>query len=247
MYKIAVCEDDSNYSEYLKKTIIAANVLDEKNINFSCFLSGEELLFSTQLHFDLVIMDIQLNGMNGFETAMKLRKLDNHFVLVFCSGPVTPFYESYKANPYRFLKKGISDENMIAEMKEILTEVKKRKQMPNIFCKSSSKEVIKVYPESILYISRFRNFSEVHITGELAEHYEETVLRSGMKLNEIHQILDEECGFARIHNSYLVNMFYITSLDPLGLQLANGERLTCSRARVKEFQCLFAQYAAAKY
>ena len=147
MYKIAVCEDDSNYSEYLKNTIIAANVLDEKNINFSCFLSGEELLFSTQLHFDLVIMDIQLNGMNGFETAMKLRKLDNHFVLVFCSGPVTPFYESYKANPYRFLKKGISDENMIAEMKEILTHKMSISFLPNDNNKLTYEEADKIARE----------------------------------------------------------------------------------------------------
>lgn len=38
----AICEDDSNYSEYLKKIIIAANILDEKNLNFYGNLSVEE-------------------------------------------------------------------------------------------------------------------------------------------------------------------------------------------------------------
>lgn len=43
IYKIAIFEDDNNYCEYLKKIIVAANILDDKNYVMFTRINENEL------------------------------------------------------------------------------------------------------------------------------------------------------------------------------------------------------------
>ena len=86
MYKIAICEDDRNYIVFLKKMLLQIEGMDESQVSFYEFLSGEELLFHASLDFDLVILDIQMSDLNGYETVRKLREIDRNMLLVFCTG-----------------------------------------------------------------------------------------------------------------------------------------------------------------
>ena len=249
MYKIAICEDNSDDVTYLKKMIETVHVVDKNDMRVYSFSSGEQLCISDWIAYDLVIIDMQLGKgkMNGYETAVKLREIDSNFLLVFCSGSVQPVSDSYKVNPYRYLEKEITGHVMAAELREIMSEVRRRKELPGILCKLSSKEKIMVYPRSILYIAKGRNCSLVHITQDLLEQYKISALKCSMKLEEIRDILNESCGFTRPHSSYLVNMFYIISMNDTVLQLVNGEKLKCSKSKIKDFNQAFAGYLAAKY
>lgn len=247
MYKIAICEDDTEYAEYLKRLIIATNLVDAGSMTFLEFASGEQICMNAGLDFDLVIMDMQMAEMDGYHTAMKLREKDRSFLLVFCSGVRKPVPLSFKANPFRYLLKECPEEEMLSEIAEIIHEMKFKKKEPYIIGQTKSRERIKVYAESVIYVSKKRGFCEAHITGRLAETYPGETLRINMKLDEIHDIYHEGCGFVRAHDSYIVNMAYIASLDLHGISLTNGENLTYSRARAKEFKQAFARFAAAKY
>lgn len=249
MYKIAICEDNSEDITYLKKMIEATDVLDKNDLQIYDFSSGEEIFLSNWISYDLVIIDMQLGvgKMSGYETAQKLREIDNDFLLVFCSGSVRPFSDSYKANPYRYLEKGIADDTMADELRAIMAEVKRRKAMPGVLCRLSIKEKIMVYPREILYIVKGRRGSWVHITGEMAEQYVSPALKCDMKLEEINNIFNEASGFTRPHSSYIVNMSYIEAVSDNTLLLANKERIKCSRSKIKEFDLAFTAYMSAKY
>ncbi len=247
MYKIAICEDDKDYIDYIKEIILKTNIIDENSLLFYEFYSGEQLCLSLNFDYDLVILDMQMEEMDGYETAMKMRAMGHHFLLVFCSGVVQPFPLSFKANPFRYLLKEYTEEEMVSEMAEIVNEMKNRKRAPFIICQSKAKEKIRVYPESVVYVSKFKECSIVHVIGTLAESYPNGSLRSSMKLNDIHKIFDEDCGFVRAHNSYIINMSYIVSIDSHYVRLTTGEYLSFSRARANEFKEVFARFAAAKY
>ncbi len=247
MYKIAICEDDKDYIEYMKQIILKTDIVEEDMLLFYDFYSGEQFCQYSDFDFDLVILDMQMGDMDGYETAMKMRKMGHNFLLVFCSGVVQPFSLSYKANPFRYLLKEFSEDEMISEMAEVIHEMKAKKQNPFIICQAKSKEKIRVFPESVAYISKYKEYSIIHPAGKLAESYLGETLRSSLKLNEIHKIFDESCGFVRAHNSYIINMSCIVSIESHYVKLTTGEYLSFSRARAGEFRQTFARFAAAKY
>lgn len=248
MYKIAICEDDKSYIEALKKLIVDTGVIDVNLLQFQEFSSGEQLYFYPQLEFDMIIMDIQLGKMDGYETAMELRKIDNNFLLVFCSGIIMPTPKFFKANAFRYLDKNDTDEELLDEMTAIMKEMVIRKDRPFIMCKySSGKDQIRVYPESILYITIRGNGCQIHPYGKLKELFPKEILRINMNLNSVAEIFDEEHGFVRIHNSYIVNMAYIMKTGIESVALIEGTELSVARSKMKHFQQVFAKYAAAKY
>lgn len=247
MYKIAICEDDKEYIEYMKQIIRKTDIIDENALLFYDFYSGEQFCLHLDFDFDLVILDMQMGEMDGYKTAMKMREMGHNFLLVFCSGVVQPFPLSFKASPFRYLLKEFTEAEMISEMVEIIHEMEAKKQNPFIICQSKSKEKIRVYPESVAYISKYKEYSIIHVVGKLAESYPGENLRSAMKLNDIHQIFDEDCGFVRAHNSYIINMSCIVSIESHYVKLTTGEYLSFSRARSNEFKQVFAKFVAAKY
>lgn len=248
MYRIAICEDDINYIVFLKKLLLKIEGMDESTVLFYEFLSGEELLFSTSIDFDLVILDIQMGSMDGYETARKLREIDRNMLLVFCTGKVEPAAEHFRVSPYRYLLKRYTDDEMLQEMKDIVDKMQEQKSYPYIMCKySAGKEQIRVYPESILYIAIRYGGSEVFACGKLKKQFPNETLRTGMSLNAVYETLNESCGFVRAHNSYIINMAYIVGMDVQSVKLSDGTTLTIARSRSKEFQNVFARFMAAKY
>lgn len=73
MYKIAICDDDKDYIKELKDIILESN---EKRlvIEFYDFDCGEKMLHSEIDDMDVIFLDIQMEGMNGNETAVWLNQ-----------------------------------------------------------------------------------------------------------------------------------------------------------------------------
>ena len=248
MYKIAICEDDDKYIKYMKKVIVKSGVVEKRNILFYSFHCGEELLFEEKRDFDLLIMDIQMRAMDGYETAMKLKEEGYSPLLVFCSGVVQPSPQSFKATPYRYLLKSYSNQEMLDEMRAILEEMVRRNAQPYLMCNyGSGKNQVKIPIEEILYISVRNSGTQIFLWGKLKEAYSKEILRSNVRINDLVEILNEKNGFARVHNSNIVNMAYITGMNPSEVKLIDGTVLTVSRSRSKEFQQIFAKFMAAKY
>ena len=196
----------------------------------------------------MIIMDIQVGKTDGYETAMELRKRDNNFLLVFCSGVVMPTPKFFKANAFRYLDKTDSDEALIEEMTAIMKELAVRKERPFIMCKyGQGKDQVRVYPESVLYVAIRYSGCQIFTYGKLKEMYPTEILRINMNLNSVEEIFDESHGFVRIHKSFLVNMAYIMKTSAESIELIDGTVLNVARSRIKTFQQKFVKYAASKY
>ncbi len=88
MLNIAVCDDESVEIEYLTQLTRQWAKLTETAVSISCFASAEAFLFEYEENkdFDILLLDIQMNAMDGIELAEKIRENNSSVQIVFITG-----------------------------------------------------------------------------------------------------------------------------------------------------------------
>jgi PAS domain S-box-containing protein len=89
--KVLIVEDNDLNQQYVAK------VLNKWAVNFHIVSSGEEALSKFQVNkYDLILMDLQLPGISGLETAAKMRSINSEsvFTIIAMTAVVTSNIES---------------------------------------------------------------------------------------------------------------------------------------------------------
>ena len=84
---IALCDDDSEQIKNLRRLI--GEWADGKPfaVNIAGYESGEQFLFEyTDNPCDLLLLDIEMSGINGMELAKKLRSAGDMLPIIFITG-----------------------------------------------------------------------------------------------------------------------------------------------------------------
>lgn len=141
MYHIGICDDDPIFIKYIKQLFCEV----QREIEFYEYLSGEALIQDMQMResYDLLILDMQLPGMDGNETAKKFREQFPNTLLVFCSGVCMPTVESFEATPYRYWLKEYAEEQLQQEIEGVLCKMEKSKVMPYLMGKKQERRNLK--------------------------------------------------------------------------------------------------------
>ncbi|MFR0865518.1 MAG: LytR/AlgR family response regulator transcription factor [Eubacterium sp.] len=83
--KVAICDDEKYYREYLQKFIM--DYFENKNIKVvsSLFSNGSEFCAdkSNFQKYDIIFLDIEMDEMNGMDTAYMIRKFNLEVQIVF--------------------------------------------------------------------------------------------------------------------------------------------------------------------
>ena len=113
MYKIAICDDDKRYRKTIREIVEHENSLHENEIRFYEYESGNELLKHTDILHELVFIDIRMPGLDGNQTALKLRNYNKDAVLIFYSSYFEPTVDSINfGQPFRYIMKDLHDTSL---------------------------------------------------------------------------------------------------------------------------------------
>lgn len=229
MLHIAVCDDE----EYFGKRIgdIISKYMEKSGYQYHvhCFPSGKELLFSVsgKFDYDIVFLDVNMEEMDGIETAEAIRAMTEHAYIVFVTGFIHYALEGYKVNAVRYiLKEDCCLESSLWECLDAI--LKKMGEQEKKITFVSRHGNIETMPSKILYAeSRLHKVIFFLINEGIVE-------RSIYgKLNDVETIL-KPYGFCRIHQSYLVNMKYVRSIARYKIGLFHGTELNISKKYYKE-------------
>ena len=88
MYKIAIV-DDNKFDLFRLNNFVTENPeFDSTQMEISTYPSGVDFLEENRENVDLLLIDMQMQTLGGFETAREMRKLNNTAVICFCSAVI---------------------------------------------------------------------------------------------------------------------------------------------------------------
>lgn len=102
------------------------------DICIKIFVSVEDLVAyyeDEDMDFDIVFLDIYMDGDNGIKTAQKIRKFDSQCKIIFTTTSTDYALDSFKVLPFNYLTKPITKEVFNAILEKaifILTRKNKR-------------------------------------------------------------------------------------------------------------------------
>ena len=191
--------------------------------SIEAYATGEELL-AVGKRFDIVFLDIQMEGMNGIEVARKLRKWQEDTVLIFITGIKEYVFDALDLYAFHYLLKPL-DEKKFAEVLEKATyEVKKKTEKKSLFIKTRN---LTLDQSDILYIESRGKKVEIHTIGA------DKAIEIYASMDELEGQLGED--FYRCHRAYIVNMAHITEYDRESITLTNGDRVYLTKKKYGEF------------
>lgn len=202
------------------------------------FKSGNDFVsFENSINqFNIVYLDINMNGIDGIETAQIIRHWSQDIFIVFITAFINYTLEGYKVNAIRYILK---NSTLIENIYESLDAVLEKMQLSNHIYEFTFKEGIRklsteqiILIESNLHVLRFK----VIIRSEIKNY---TMIA---KLNDIQKKLIKENVFIRIHQSYFVNLKYIKEVSNYQAILWNDDILPISRPRYKNVKESFLLY-----
>ncbi len=123
LLNIVICENDINDQEFINKNVI--KILDDLKIEYEIkiYNSGENLIESYNNDTDIILLDIQMDGIDGMETARKIREFDNRVEIIFITSFAEYALEGYEVKAYRYLLKPVKYDDLKVSLINCLSDI----------------------------------------------------------------------------------------------------------------------------
>lgn len=221
---IAICEDEEVHRKILRTYL--NRTLSSQQYRLIEFSSGEELLINYPHSIDILLLDVQMKGINGLETARKVRKFDTNVNIIFTTAIIDFIQQGYEVKAFRYLLKPIKYEEFAKNILECIEEVNENNKNYLAFKDSDLCEIIRITINSILYIETDSRFVLIHTDNK--------IYRSTNSLNKLEQDLIGS-KFYRCHRSYLINLMKVKKIKSSTVVIKDEEILV-SRYKMKNLK-----------
>lgn len=198
--KIAVCDDVVTERQLL------ISLIQAEHITCECipYDSGEALLWDIEdgAHFDILFLDIFMNGISGVETAKHIRAVNSNALLIFVSSSDDFYRESYDLYAFNYLIKPLTKNKLVEVLHRAIADLNKDVNQVVRFSFDNSLHTIPC--SQLLYLTSDKHIVYFHLTnGE--------TLKSYGKIDDFITQLPAKVFF-RCHQSYIINLKHATSM-----------------------------------
>ena len=222
--KFYICDDDNNFANSAKREI-DLYMNDVRNCETIVFNSGTALLrqFDKQCA-DVILLDIDMPEMSGFEVASLLQKRKENILILFVTSHEDKVYQSYDYHPFWFIRKSHMHDLqvIIPKLLRRIDADDERKRLT--FNLKTENCVVEIDINTVIYIEAYKNdiIMQDKVSGEKQVRCKMTDAEKQLyPLNII-----------RIQNGVLVNCRYISKITSREVILTDGTHLGLSRSKI---------------
>lgn len=220
--------DQSELTGYLKKYCND----NQLHCRISTFQNGPDFLaaFGSET-FDLVFLDIYMNGDNGIQIAEKIRLRNPDVLIIFSTTSRSHAVEGFRVRAFDYLVKPYTYDRFEDAMKHCSRTLLKHAQYIEI---KEGRYYTKVLLSDILYVDYYNHYIQIHTRNR--------IVRSYMPFSDFAPMLTCFPQFLTCYRNCLVNMDKIESHDDKDFIMVTGERVPISRGMKNEVRQAYADY-----
>lgn len=233
--KIALCDDDRT----ALPVIAGAAESTFRNHGFRTELlscqSGKELLNAmVNNRFDIVLLDIDMPGLDGIEVGRRIREMKTGTQIIFVSECESRVFESFEVQPLGFVRKS-NFLNDIAAVVKLYIKTCVQEQNSEYMEFETRSGLLNLKIRQIRYIEGSRNYQMLYLENSSEP------MEVKMTMDKLEDLLEPH-GFIRIHKGYLVNCQFIQRIQNTALSLRDGVELPIGRSKMGEVKSKFLIY-----
>jgi DNA-binding LytR/AlgR family response regulator len=225
MIKIAIVDDSIDYIRFIyDKVDKIMKDLNYDQYEIKTFTDGIKLVESN-IKFDLLLLDIDMPTINGFNLAEKVSNnllSQENTTIIYITTYENLVYEAFKYSPLRFIRKNRINEELLEAIQAFLNK-KQFNSYSLMFSTDLGKRSLPV--NEIVYIEVHSHKLYVHEKGKL------TIANGNLK--DVEEQL-RTYGFIKTHQSFLVNYKYINFINHSEVLLDNKISIPLSRGRYEQ-------------
>lgn len=223
MLSIAVCDDE--ILECCRLARVIQDILDAMGVPYLLrqFGSGKELLGACG-SFDIFFLDILMEGLDGMETARRLREKSPGSLLIFLSSSRDYVWDAYDVEAFHYLLKPIDRDKLQQVLQRAVRKAGPRLQ--EFLLVGSERQKEKLFLSDICYFEIQGRIVDAHGSNGVFSYYGQ--------IGALEKSLQGK-GFFRCHKSYLLNLAHVDGYNAQEAILDNGERIVIAKRRYREF------------
>ena len=234
--RIAVVEDDRECAETLLSHLDRYRQEQGISLQADRYSDGTAIVDAFQGQYDIALLDVQMQEMDGMTAAAELRRRDPELVIIFITNMAQYAIQGYSVGALDYLLKPVSYFALSQRLDRAVEWLnwmgrKKNSYLP-VQVKGGGR---KLNIASIRYIESRGHTILVHTTKE--------EIQIGGTMAELEGQLSDH-GFSRCNKGYLVNLAHVDAVQD-GCAVVGEEKLIISRGRKNSFMKQLADYIGA--
>lgn len=220
--RIAIVEDEEKYIDQLTEYIQRFGAQTGRAVTTRVFRDGEDIADGYRPEYDVILMDIQMQFMDGMTAARLIRERDSDVIIIFITSMAGYAIEGYEVRAFDYVLKPVSYDMFSRKLARAAEHIRPADGRCVVI--RGKDGAVKLDAAKVLYVESSGHQMVYHTAGG--------VYSVRGRLDDLERELIP-AGFFRINRGYLVNLYHVTAVRDKCCVVA-GDNLAISRSRRAE-------------